>query len=498
MNTSKLATALVIVGGVAGCGPALGEPNEVGRARVGSAAASGACPAAFDPQPAAPPAPPPALADPRAGEALAPAWEARPRAGATLAFDGVVDRAGHVYWREVDVASGEAELVSATRDGEERWRAPGPPAPVALAGGALVSAFVEPGRCGPRGNPVLEGRGAQDGARRWRVELLPLLEPWLRSAPGAGSCRFGGLAGLAAAPARVLVAASVLDRATGEHESGYVELDPATGAVLRATRTSSPGNVMPAGAPVLAEDQVGYGSRTVDYRRDELLAFPPGAAPRPLAEEPEPWHGAPRAAYGALLVAEATGGVAFGPPPRGLEVRCRRDGSRVLAAGGLRGLPLLAAGALWAFGDELARWDAASGALAWRIALGAPPAAASRRERPLVLRSWPIALRGGAVAFTEQPAVAAPAPEPQRLGAPVLRVVDAAGVEVLRRTLPLEPEGYQGPAAAHRGRLFLAGQVEPAAGARGVLRAFDVPGLAPASRGWISVNGSMAGDRRAR
>jgi outer membrane protein assembly factor BamB len=438
-------------------------------------------------------APPPVLTDARAGDPLAPVWEIRPTAGAQLAFDGVVDGEGNVYWREL--SGGGPVLASATRDGALRFRAPGPKGGIVLAGAALIAAATEDGGCSGGGSPVVEAYSAATGARLWRRELLADVEAWMR---GGGSCRYGAIAGVAAGE-RVLVAASILDHGTGEHESGYVALDPASGELRWAVRTSAPGNVMMAGAPVIAEDGDGYGSSTQDYRRDELLVFHGLAAPDVLATPADPWHGGVLAAYGTLLVSVATGGSSWEPPPSGVEIRCRRDGGVLASAGTVAGTPLLALGALWLFGDVLSRHDVATGALRWRVRLGAPPdLPPDPARRPLLLRSSPLVTAAGAVVFTEQQAVAGQLSSDQQLGTPVLRVVDVDGAEPFRRTLPLEAEGYAGASASHGGRLFLAGQVLPSAGANGVIRAFDVPGLAPPEHGWMTPNGSMSRDNRAR
>jgi hypothetical protein len=118
--------------------------------------------------------------------------------------------------------------------------------------------------------------------------------------------------------------------------------------------------------------------------------------------------------------------------------------------------------------------------------------------RGVLLRTSPVVTKVGSVLFSEQQALAGPSSGDQQLSTPLLREIDAGGREVLRRALPLQIEGYEGRAAIHRGRLFLAGQVLPSAGARGAVRAFDVPGLAAAEDGWMTDGGSMARDHRAR
>ena len=269
----------------------------------------------------------------------------------------------------------------------------------------------------------------------------------------AGSCHYGGASGLAVGAGRLLVGVSILDRDSGEHESGYVALDPATGEVLWTARASSEGNTAMSGAPRFAEDGFGYGSRTVDYLRDELLVFSGGAPPRCSLTPRDPWHGSVLAAYGPLLVSSATGGASWAGPPSGLEIRCRADGSVRAPAGSVTGQPLLAGGALWFFGDHLARYDAATGTLRWQVALGTPPSppAGGPFPRPVLFRSPPVVTAGGTIVFTEQPGVAGAISSQQDLGTPVLREIDGDGREVLRRELPLETEAYDGRLALHRG-----------------------------------------------
>jgi hypothetical protein len=269
--------------------------------------------------------------------------------------------------------------------------------------------------------------------------------------------------------------------------------------VAWASRTSAEGNTMMAGAPRFAEDGTGYGSHTLDYRRDELMALPTGGPPAVLATPPDPWHGAPTAAYGPLLVTTATGGASWSGPPRGVEVRCRADGAVRAPAGTVVGQPLLAGGAAWFFGDQLARYDVSTGALRWRVGLGTPPPPSSGRSpRPVLFRSSPLVTAAGAILFTEQAGTAGDLSSQQQLRSPVLRMIDRDGREVLRRELPLEPEAYDGSAALDRGRLFLGGQVLPSAGAAGVVRAFDLAGHDAAPAGWIVPEGSLRRDQRAR
>lgn len=457
------------------------------------------CPGGFAPAPTAGVSPP-ASGDPDAGAALAPVWAIRPPAGWMLQFGGVVDPDGNAYWHETELATGASVLGSATRDGVLRFRVPGPGA-LLLAGSTLVAGGSESSGCAgatPRSSDVLEGYSSADGSRRWRRELLAVLTPWLRSAPAPGTCRHAAMAAMAAHH-ELLVAVSILDSASTEHESGYLALDPATGDVLWTARTSPPGNVMMTGLPVFAEDGNAYGARTDDYLHDDLLVFPGGDAPLTLVTPADAWHGAPLAAYGPLLITQVIGGASWMAPPSGLEVRCRNDGAVLAQPGSLAGLPLLAGDALWMFGDTLGRWSSATGASLWMVRLGQPPdVAPGRYVHAFVARSSPIVGVNGAIAFTEQQGVYGMTSADLQLMTPVLRVVAASGVEVLRRALPDEVEGYGGPAAAHGGRFFSGGIASPSAGGGGVLRAFDVTGFAPAAQGWITTGGSMARDGRAR
>ena len=453
------------------------------------------CPPRFDPQPAAADAPP--LGDPAAGRPLAAAWELRPAPGHTLSFTGLVDEAGTAYWTEGALDSSAVEVVSATRDGAIRFRVPGPRGPLALAGASLVAVANEDGACLGLGNPAAAGLSATSGAPLWRRELLPAIAGWLRQ---PGPCRYGAVAGFAISGARLLVAVSVLDHDSGEHESGYLALDVGTGDVLWTSRTSPAGNVFMSGAPSFADDGTGYGSHTLDYRQDELLAFVAGSPPAALAAPAGPWHGAVVAVHGPLLVTSATGGSSWEGDPRGLEVRCRADGALLAGAGSFTGQPLLSGSAAWFFGDRLARLDVASGGLLWQVALGVPPGPGGpgRYPRPVLFRSPPLVTAAGSVLFTEQQGTAGAISSEQELFRPWLREIDGDGREVLRRELPLELEAYQGGGVALQGgRLYLGGQVLPSAGAAGVLRAFDLPGE-DAGRGWVVPEGSLRRDQRPR
>ncbi len=457
----------------------------------------GTCPEAFAalPQGDAPRA---EIIDAQAEETLTPAWERRPSPGRTLSFEGVADAAGNLFWTESSLVDGTSELVSASREGAIRFRAPSPRWGLALAGTVLVSAAVVTGGCSGPDCLVVEGRRTSDGARAWRRDLLPVLQPWMRK---AGSGRYGSLSGIATSGGLLLVGASILDSGTAEHESGYVGLDLATGEVLWSARTSAEGNAMMSGAPIFAQDGEGYGSRTVDYLRDDILLFPGGEAPRPLASDGSPWHGGVVAAYGALLVTNRTTFDPSAGAPLGLEVRCRADGRALAGAGSVSGTPILSGASAWFVSSAVARHDAATGALLWRVTPVGPPPVDSPPagyHRPAGCSTTPILTQAGSLIYADQEGVGGRTSSEQALGAPVLHELDLDGREVLRRRLPLETECYTGPLALQGGRLFLGGQVLPAAGAYGVVRAFDVRGREAAERGWITTSGSMARDNRAR
>jgi hypothetical protein len=457
------------------------------------AAAPPACPPALAPWPAGD-APEPALADARAGAELAPVWEHRVRPGARLRFDGIVDGAGHVYWVEERADARGGEIVSATRSGALRFRARSSGGRVALAGAVLVSEARGDG-CRGLGAPALEAHRTADGAIAWRREILPAIERWMRA---PGSCRYGALGGLAVSGGRVVVAASILDGDTKEHESGFVALDARTGEVAAAWRTSAADNASRSGAPRAAEDGAVYASRALTASRDALLVLD-GAAPRELAAAPTTLHRDVVAAFGPLLFDE---GLASQDPTLAagstLEARCRATGEVLGTFPAGRALALLVPGSAFVLGAQLSRHDTATGELAWRVRLGAPPAPSSARGRvPLLLRTEPVATRGGGVLFAEQPGIVQAALARFEADRAVLREIDGDGRESLRRALPAGAEVYEGPAALDRGRWYVAARPYHAAEG-GVLRAFDLPGRAAAAHGWVTPQGSMARDNRAR
>jgi len=498
-----MAVALVLGGAACSPGgqapPPPAAPPEDGGGGSPSAPASAPtppCPPPLAPWPAED-GPPPQSADARAGEALAPAWEIRPAPGRTLEFRGVADGDGNVYWVE-RLASGEVELGSATRDGAVRFRAPAPAAAgsLALAGSLVVAANVEPRACRDRGAPVVEAYRASDGGRAWRRELLPAVAAWMRA---PASCAYGGVSGMAVREGEVVLGVSVLDADGGEHESGLVALDVATGEVTWTTRTSLPENVSMAGAPRVAEDGTVYSSRRPRvFEVVDLLALDARGAIGGTFSEMETVDEDPISAAGAVF---ATRGVGR-DLAEFVAVRCRATGE-LLASGRAAGdLALVAADSVWRFGAHLSRHDLSTGALLWRVRLGVPPAVGPGVARPLLFRSWPVVAADGSVLFTEQQGTTGPSSSSQKLMAPALRVIDGAGREVLRRALPLEPEAYGEALALHAGRVFVAGQVLPSANAFGAVRAFDVEApegaREPAPHGWITPQGSMARDQRAR
>src|SRR6266545_2423795 len=258
--------------------PREGRPEPAGERGPESAPS---CPRSLAPWPAAD-APEPALADPRAGAELPPAWEHRTRPGTLLRFDGLVDGAGHVYWVEARAGAPGGEIVSATREGAVRFRARASGGRVALAGAVLVSEARGEG-CRGLGAPALEAYRTSDGARAWRREILPVIQAWMRA---SGACRYGTVAALAVSGARVVVAASILDGDTKEHESGFVALDARTGEVVWAARTSRDGNVSQSGTPRVAEDGAIYAARAITAAREPFLVLDADGAPRELAPGP--------------------------------------------------------------------------------------------------------------------------------------------------------------------------------------------------------------------
>lgn len=457
-----------------------------------------ACPPTFDPIPQGD-APQAAILDPAAGDALAPAWEIRPVAGRVLVFDGLVDASGNVYWEELPLdASGRAELVSATRDGAIRFRAPVSSGPAMLAD-VLVLTPPLAGACASGACAALEGHSVDDGSLTWRRDLTSDLEPWMRL---PGDARYAVLSGIAASGGTLLVGASLLDHVTGEHESGYVALDANTGDLSWIARTSPEGNVAMSGAPLFAEDGTGYGSRTLNYLHDDLMRFPGIEPPAPLSGDASTWHGGVLAAYGPLLVTRAVDTGQASGMPNGTEVRCRHDGSLLAAAGTVRGTPLLGGASLWFFGDAVSRHDAGSGSLLWRVKPLPPPPVPSpppgyRSAAPCA--SPPLLTSDGTILFLDQQLQRGSSSGEQALGTPLLHEIDLGGRETLRRGLPLETECYDGALALHAGRIFASGQITPSAGAYGVLRAFDLPvAREAAGRGWIGPAGSQRRDRRAR
>jgi len=498
------AMAVALVMGGTACSPGGRAPTPAaapagdggGSPSMPASAAVPPCPPPLAPSPAEDGSPP-VSADARAGELLAPAWEIRPAPGRTLEFRGVGDADGNVYWVE-RLASGEVELASATRDGAVRFRAPALAAAgtLALAGSLVLAANVEPGACRARGAPVVEAYRASDGGRAWRRELLPAVAPWMRA---PATCAYGGVSGMALRAGEVVLGVSILDADGGEHESGLVALDVATGEVRWTTRTSLPDNVSMAGAPRVAEDGTVYSSRRPRvFEVVDLLALDARGAIGGTFTETETVDEDPIAASAAIL---ATRGVGR-DLAEFVAVRCRATGE-LLARGRAAGdLVLVAADSVWHFGAHLSRHDLSTGALLWRVRLEVPPAASPGVARPLLFRSWPVVTRDGSVVFTEQQGTTGPSSSSQQLMPPVLRAIDGAGHEVLRRALPLEPEAYGEAVALHAGRVFVAGQVLPSANALGAVRAFDLDApegaREPAPQGWTTPQGSMARDQQAR
>jgi len=440
------------------------------------------------------PAGAPPVAAPAAAEPLAAEWAYRAAPGRSIDFAGVQDGDGNLYWIEVwpqEDGRPAFELVSASRDGAVRWRAPAAHDAWRLlfvSGGLLVvGGALRPEQSWPYWE-VLDAHDAATGALAWSADLSEAI----RSLTGAEAARpYVGTRAPAVAAGTIHVPASAVD-ASGSTRPGLLRLDLATGALREVRGLAGPGSIwMPSDAAALADGRAFLSARPGEGE-SALLGFADVGAPEVEVERAEADH--------LWLV---------GASDRHLLEAGAREGDPAwsgpfLQWSGLEGTPLgrianasgepLAAGAdLWLVaGARVSRFELAGCAVAWDRTVARAPAGGA------ILATAAIRTAGDGILLGVQEVALAAG------GGPLEAVGPARAVELgpdgAERRRGLLPEGFLlGRAATlHAGRWFVSGARRDAAGqAVAELAAFDLRGVEPASSGWVTSDGTPSRERRA-
>ncbi len=287
------------------------------------------------------------------GDVLSLAWSYEAGDETMLTFDGVVDAEGRYYW--LDLLDAATTLVSATRDGLVRFRAPLGAVgrgQVAVAGDAAVVSLAD---------GSLEARELADGALRWRrdppsdLPPPPLNRPPPLLVPGDGTVRLARLSN-----GRAILLAH--DLATGALLAA-ADLGPAAG---EPTAVADERGAIYVGLP-------GGPAATAGWRNVELLALAPEGAERwrRTVDAPED-GGLPVAVHDGLLLLAPARALDAGSGADRFELPLPGPGSR----GGSAAVPIL--GAFHGFAvdpstAELVAFDREDGGELGRGALGEGP-----------------------------------------------------------------------------------------------------------------------------
>ena len=395
-------------------------------------------------------------------------WELPLRAGTIVRSPIAVDAAGDLYWSEEYAGpqgSPTQQIVSVAATGAPRWRhdvrAREPdrdvlsPLPL-LAGDELV--VIREDFSATTGAQGLTALRTSDGAEVWTRRL---------DTPGC----LASVEQPAASPDAVFawVSRSCDGPATGTLEA----FDRATGAPR--------GSVALAGWPYV-DEQGGVALLHWGGEHDELVALAPDRALRWRA----PGSGADWRSAVGLGVVVADDGV--------------HDAAAVALRFPLSGFtrsPVLADGAIvWIEAVStrepvrMKRQALDAVAPSWDVVL-AEPFPEGGYGKAWTSFTWPVATSVGTFLVLEHQWSLYDANH----RASFLREIDRDGKDVFRLRLPPGTYGGDQSFALHDGRVAVVVERD---GDTPAIRAFDVPGRAPAAHGWVTIGGTMARDRRAR
>ncbi len=460
---------------------------------------------------APPPTPPPPIASPcelsvglDGGPALeataarhpTPAWEHRPAAGMRLRWDGVLDADGNLYWTEL-ADDGTGEVVSATRAGRVRWRAPAAHlvAHVALVADGVVAVLSQP-TIEPLGVPgtALEAFRAADGAPLWTRDVVADAAPLVPEAAGPARA-YVGETHPAAADGVLFLSLTALG-ADGYQYPGVLRVDLESGALVsrrafegaRTIWMSSPAAIAPDGALLF--------SASTDVVGATVYATAPDGGDRFAIAQPSDHASWLANVSDRFAFVQSFPDSRFLPDggPAYVDWLRLEDGARAGRATGVSGEVLSAGGFAYAFGiGTVARLDLDGCAVAWRRTLASEPPSDRSTHPHLTTAVTAVTADGGVLVLSELDVYGATSLD-VTLGTAALVALGPDGVERWRAELPVDAL-YGGPGALHGGRWFVAPLLPDRSTA--VLRAFDV-GIDGAERGWIAPEGGFARARRAR
>lgn len=446
------------------------------------------------------PAPPPACAlalseDPpdlgaTPAARLAPAWELVAPNGWHLAFAGVQDEAGNVYWHESGPTSRSA-VGSATHDGAMRWRRELDVASAAVLLVAAERVLISAGAGTSDFPDRVEALDARSGEIAWRLELSEATRALVPAARGPART------GVRVDHPSVLDGVATIPVSTVDPEGylwpGLLRVDLASGTVRELRAIATDLTIWIPGEPVVAGGLT-YVTAHPTQLQAALLGFDAAGDPRvalPVRTDDNPWTlaASERFLFASGTAGDAASGVPFvqwsaldgtplgrvatGPWPRPDVVA---SGSRAFVHGAAR----------------LARLELEGCGVAWeRTLLRAPRD--GRFTFRIVAETPPILTRAGVlVAIQVQVSEGSSGSVAGEAG--WLVEVGDDGAESFRGRLP---DGflYGGGATLHRGRFVTAAAVRPW---EWRLVAFDVGDREPAASGWATRHGSPSRERRAR
>jgi hypothetical protein len=427
---------------------------------------------------------------------LEPVWEHRPATERRLRWDGVADGSGNLYWTELAL-DGTGEIVSGTRDGQVRWRAPAARREahvVLVADGIAIALSQPPGDVFTVPGTWIEAFRAADGAPLWSRDVVADAAPLVPTDAGPARA-YVGETHPAAADGVIVLSLTALG-AEGYQYPGLLQIDLQSGALLarrgfegaRTTSMSSP--------PAIAPDGTVLFSASTDVVGATLYAIAPGGADRFAIPQPNDHASWLANVSDRFAFMQSFPDSRFLPDggPAYVDWLRLEDGARAGRATGVSGEVLSVGGFAYAFGiGTVARLDLDGCAVAWRRTLAVQPPGDRFTHPHLTTAVTGVTQDGGVLVLSELDVFGAVSSE-VTLGTAALIAIGPDGGERWRAELPVDAL-YGGPGALHRGRWFVAPALPDRTTA--VLRAFDV-GVDAADGGWPAQHGGFSRERRAR
>jgi hypothetical protein len=437
--------------------PDAGTPDAGPTAPDGGTAALD-CPASFESIPASS-APPPTAADPHSGAVLHPVWEVRPPPNFLMFFDGLMDQRGNLFWLEVSEQNdNDVVLASADKTGTVRFRAQTALSGFSslyLVGDALV-AIDNPqdfSTSPPTSTLTVSGFSTATGQLVWTID------PKAWADLGAGP---PGSQGVSSSFKPAIVDNTIVI-VTG---SLLVAIDAVSGQISWTSAVLPDGfvSVFASPAGTVFESSQGADSSDSSDRQTQLAKGPVTAPPVTFFNGLLPFLDA---APGPVLMSNGDTLFSF------VQFFCQKDarplGEKIDRATSVA----TTADAAWLRQNEdLLLYDVDTGKLKSRF-----------NANPRIGDFRPAVASSAALLWINQSITFPGGTSDSRVqGPPTLHILEADGREVMNRALPMETEAYDGLdnkfGASFGDRVFLGGELLPAAGAFGVIRAFDIPGWA--------------------